>query len=225
MPVIVTTSRGREAHLATLLTSASEYLPHWRVRVVADGYDAEMALKYGARVIAPPCAEFRKLAWLLAGTRGLHPFERVAHLDADTLITAETRAALQSAPIFTGFGIAGLVDGRDVPDEQGVLVTSALRLTEALELAPLDDWRGYGPEDIHLRCRLAMLGLTPERVSIAWGRRPHSDALRMQAFGTETLRSSFARLTTLHNRQLEELRAQGYDLPPAVRASLEYRHK
>jgi hypothetical protein len=219
---IVTTCRDRLEHLSEALDTWLRWLPKWQPVVVccddepAAQYAGQLLASIGRGIVLAVSqgAHFNKLEALrtastfLEGTQHqartvylseaarLATFQgpgRVALLDADTIATHRTAAALDAVEAHQ-FAIAG---GRLIHD-CGLLVAAEDVFAYAVGQLEPNEIVGYGHEDIALRvgCWCATEGQMVRLPVGAWSRRNHSDLLRNR-FNTHQSIKASARANSL----------------------------
>jgi hypothetical protein len=221
--VVLSTCLHRTANACRMAWSVRQLLPDWAIVVACPEAEAQ-ALSMVGVVTAPTRAPFAKLAWQLSAVRAalvLYGTELPALcLDADTELAGNPRGSLATVEP-GGFGVPQLrADGHEFEEETGTLYASHLRdLRRALEVVPVDDLRGYFPEEVLLRYRLAALGHHWSRLPRAWVARRHGQALRQVPYD-EPVRQSMARFGSIVAHDLEQLEALGFPLSPTDRQAL-----
>lgn len=213
---IVTTCRGRLEHLSEALDTWLRWLPDWHPVVVccddepAAQYAGQLlaANRVGAVLSVKQGPHFCKLEALRVAVQFLEarPFGgmvayqsqacadgiaegpgRVALLDADTIATHRTAAALDAVEAHQ-FAIAG---GRLIHD-CGLLVAAEDVFAFAVGQLVPNEIVGYGHEDIALRvgCWCATEGQMVRLPVGAWSRKNHSDLLRNRYNTHQSLKAS-----------------------------------
>lgn len=191
---IITTCKNRSKHLRFALESWRTFLPDWLPIVsTADDPEAVAAVRqvYEDRphvLLEQSFDGWRKLRLLDAAVCALPDgADRVVLFDADIIAVFPTASWL--ARPLTGFVVPHFPPSDAYPHDFGVLLTTAPVLRKAFDLIRprLDDWQGYGSEDMLIRaaCWITTQGAI-ERAPVGWGHIPHGHDIRAVSYAPGT---------------------------------------
>jgi len=215
---IVTTCRGRVAHLRESLPTWLEKLPTWDPIVVCcdDPIAAEYAAgelvlaRRGIVVQAIQGQYFNKIEALRVGVGiaacDFYPEGQVlgeewlALLEDDgddgdamvALLDADTIATSRTEPLLNSVGLSDVgMCGWGTRDDMGILIASVRALWGGLRQIPKGMFEGYGPEDASLRVAVWTQVKKPfvPLLSTNWVRKAHTDRERTR-FYAESMRSA-----------------------------------
>jgi hypothetical protein len=229
---ILTTCRGRLAHLKESLPSWLERLPAWDPLVVCSddpaavefASDAVQRAGHGLVIATSQGGRFNKLECLRLGIElaafGVEPIGQcltvppmpsasggleTESFDLMALLDADTVATRPTERALARVGADDVgISESGARDDMGVLVANVGTLAKAVRMLPVGSLEGYGPEDCALRVACwTHVRRRFVRIPACWARRQHSNRLRVLNY-----RLSIARTFQLNDATMGKLVSQ-----------------